>query len=84
MTDRTWTATIDIEQFGGIATLDASVSEYDLLRDQTNVAVREAAMFLDDDSTIRVNIFKRTHARGIEHDRSFSVFRDRRGVVRYY
>lgn len=80
---RTWTASIDIYTGSRRTTFAAADSEYDLLRDQINVAVREAALFVDEASQINVTIWKNTQARGLEQDRHFTVCRDKRGVVRY-
>jgi hypothetical protein len=80
---RTWTAKIEVRTSRGVLALDAADSPLDLLRDQTNVAVREAEQYVSDVSTVEVVIYKFTIARGRRRDRSFSVFRDRRGQVRY-
>lgn len=82
---RTWTAIIRVETFRGATEMAAEDSKADLLRDQTQAAVREAAVLLDDTTpqTVRVVLVKRTQARGAERDRSFTVYRDRRGVLRY-
>jgi hypothetical protein len=82
---RTWTATITV----GRETIPATTSRWDLLRDQTEEAVREAALFLPEDvraypaEEVSVTLYKTTKARGTERDRTFRLFRDRRGTVRY-
>jgi hypothetical protein len=82
---RTWTATIEVSEPGvGKTTYAATTSEYDLLRDQTQVAVREAARLLRSWNTdVTVVLWKQTKARGIQRDRIFHVFQDRRGEIRY-
>lgn len=82
---RTWTATIEVREGRVLTVLDATRSEYDLLRDQTDVAVREAASLglLVWPNETHVVLWKTTKARGTEKDRTFHVFQDRRGVVRY-
>jgi hypothetical protein len=80
---RTWTATIQVRTpRSGMVVLDATVSRWDLLRDQTDVAVREAAVLLEE-GEVSVVLHKTTKARGTERDRLFTVYRDKRGVVRY-
>lgn len=87
MTLRTWTADIVVydRKARVTTTINASDSECDLLRDQTAVAVREAALLgvLTDDYDVDVILWKRTQARGLERDRSFRPFIDRRGSLRY-
>ena len=80
---RTWTASVTVWSRGTRLTFAATDSEYDLLRDQTLVAVREASPFVDDASQVEVTLWKNTKARGLEADRRFNVWRDRRGDVRY-
>lgn len=80
---RTWSATIEVRESRSIHEIAASTSEYDLVRDQSEVAAGEAALFLTDTNEVHVTVFKTTKARGTERDRSFHVFRDRRGQVRY-
>lgn len=79
---RTWTATIEVRVQGRMTVLDATTSRWDLLRDQTVEAVREASCFLPDHD-VTVVLWKTTRARGTERDRSFRPFLDRRGVLRY-
>lgn len=82
---RTWTAAVEVrESLGGrvIVEIPAATSEYDLLRDQTQAAVRESLVLLEE-GEVSVVLYKTTQARGTERDRSFTVSRDRRGVVRY-
>lgn len=74
---RTWTATIKV----GREVIDATPSRSDLLSDQTVSAVREAAMFLDGRTDVRVVLWKTTQA-GTREDRSFGVWMDQ-GKVRY-
>lgn len=90
---RTWTADIVVydRKARTTTTINATDSEYDLLRDQTNVAVNEAALLgvvpcyanHTDDYDVTVVLWKRTKARGLERDRSFKPFIDRRGVLRF-
>lgn len=84
---RTWTATIEVYEPGirRMTTLQVANSRSDLLRDQTQDAVREAARLglLVFPNEVHVILWKTTKARGTEKDRTFHVFRDRRGVVRY-
>jgi len=85
---RTWTATIEVQdrRTGRVTVLDASRSEWDLLRDQIAVGVREAwllGVVNSRDEFVRVVLWKTTKARGTERDRSFVPFLDRRGVLRY-
>jgi hypothetical protein len=81
---RTWTAKIEVRRGNLVALLDAQPSEWDLMRDQTSAAVREASVMLTDDAVqVHVILHKTTKARGTEKDRTFYVFRDRRGQVRY-
>lgn len=82
--DRRWTAVIRVRDGRDVVDIPATDSEYDLLRDQTVTAVREAAPLVTDLSHVEVILFKTTDARGTERDRSFSVFRDRRGELRYW
>lgn len=79
---RTWTATIQVRTRSGMVVLDATTSRWDLLRDQTDVAVREAAVLLEE-GEVSVVLHKTTKARGTERDRLFTVYRDKRGAVRY-
>lgn len=67
----------------GWQAFEAQRSEYDLLRDQTEVAAKEASAFVDTHETVRVVLYKETKARGVERDRDFRVWRDRRGIIRY-
>lgn len=81
---RTWSAKVEVRRAGTTYILDAKPSEYDLLRDQANAAVREASVMLTDDAVcVHVVLYKTTKARGTEKDRTYHVFRDRRGQVRY-
>ena len=80
---RTWSAEIILRLGPAQATLIATPSEYDLLSDQTKSAVREAACLTNDATEVHVVIYKTTKARGAERNRSYTVFRDRRGQVRY-
>lgn len=76
---RTWDATIEVDR----ESIPASLSEYDLLEDQSKAAVREAALFVGEAREVHVQIWKTTKARGREKDRTFYVFRDARGEIRY-
>lgn len=74
---RTWTATLE----------DGTPlpwSEYDLLKDQTDTAVREviARGLLSGDESVSVVLFKNTKAHGLRRDRSVRVETDKRGAVR--
>lgn len=80
---RTWTATIEVRENRVLTVLDASRSEWDLLRDQTHSAVQEAALLGVDLFDVTVVLWKTTQARGTERDRSFRPFLDRRGVLRF-
>lgn len=80
---RTWTASIQVWDGRRTTTFAASDSEHDLLKDQTDVAVREAGVLVDDASEVHVTVWKQTKARGLEEDRTFYVFRDARGGLRY-
>jgi siroheme synthase len=81
---RTWTAKVEVRRGNTVALVDAKPSEYDLLHDQTVAAVREAEVMLTDDAVcVHVVLYKTTKARGTEKDRTYHVFRDRRGQVRY-
>jgi hypothetical protein len=80
---RTWTAQIEVDYPGAALVVESIESEYDLLRDQINAAVGEAVRYLSDTSWVRVVLYKTTKQGGTRKDRSFSVFRDRRGQVRY-
>lgn len=80
---RTWSASIDIYTGSRRTSFAATDSDADLLKDQINVAVNEAALFVDEASQINVTIWKHTQARGLEQDRHFTVCRDKRGVIRY-
>lgn len=84
---RTWTADIVVydRKARVTTTINATDSERDLLRDQTNVAVRESALLgvLSDDYDVDVILYKHTQVRGTERDRSFRPFIDRRGMLRY-
>jgi len=75
---RTWTATIKV----GRETIEATPSRSDLLADQTVSAVREAALFVDGRSDVRVVLWKTTKA-GTREDRSFGVWMES-GKIRYY
>jgi hypothetical protein len=82
---RTWSASIEVRTAYQVVAFDATPSEYDLLRDQTDAAVREAASLVDVDGArdVTVVLWKRTAARGLERDRSFAVYRDKHGDLRY-
>ncbi len=81
---RTWTATVEVyvPRTRETITIQAMTSRWDLLRDQTQAAVRDAAILLEE-GEVRVILHKTTKARGTERDRAFSVYRDKHGVVRY-
>lgn len=83
--NRTWTASIQIETRRGTVTMPATDSDADLLRDQIQTAVREAAVFVDDEEAraVSITIWKFTQARGLEADRQFMVGRDKRGRIYY-
>lgn len=81
--ERTWSAKIEVRQLGHVVTIDATPSQYDLKRDQSLEAVREAKAFIHPLREVAVIVYKTTKARGTERDRSFQVFRDKRGEVRY-
>lgn len=66
---RTWTATVTI----GRETVAAEVSEYDLLKDQTQSAAREA-MILSGGEEAKITMYKETKAHGRQADRSFQVY----------
>lgn len=84
---RTWTATIQVydRRASTMTEIAADDSEWDLLRDQASQAVREAALLgvLSDGYDVEVVLWKRTQARGLERDRSYRPYLDRRGVLRY-
>jgi hypothetical protein len=81
---RTWTAQIRVYTYGhGVTVHNSSNSEYDLLRDQTVIAVHEASRFLSDGTEVSVDLYKTTKARGTEKDRTVLVVRGRKGEVRY-
>jgi len=79
MTDRRWTAKIEVEdRFGRtIEVVDANLSRNDLQREQAQVAIAEAAAYLrigiGEDAY--VTLYKTTRA-GTQRDQSFSVWRD--------
>ena len=81
---RTWTAVIEVRDNLRMTRIAATNSEADLLHDQTEAAVREASCLLDEKHiSIHVILVKTTKAHGVRHDRSFQVYRDNRGIVRY-
>lgn len=84
---RTWSASIEVYDplVRRLTTVIATPSEYDLLRDQTQDAIRETVRLglLVWPHEVHVILYKTTKARGTERYRTFYVFRDRQGVVRY-
>lgn len=81
---RTWTAKIEVRERGASTTIDASLSDADLLRDQVETAVRESCLLgVIGTAEVEVVVYKTTRARGTERDRSYRPFLDGRGVLRY-
>lgn len=81
---RTWTAEIKVydPRTRTYTRMAATDSEWDLLRDQTGAAVREALPLVDE-CEVSVVMFKTTKAHGTRQDRVYNVWRDARGMVRY-
>lgn len=85
---RKWTADIVVYDRKARQTIsiNSTDSESDLLADQTAVAIREAYMLGvvgSDDYDVEVILWKTTQAHGLERDRSYRPFLDRKGTLRY-
>jgi len=77
--ERTWTASI----VSSAGTIEAEASACDLLRDQALAALEEAWLLgVALEAGTEIVLYKRTRARGLERDRSFRPFLDRRGRLR--
>lgn len=82
---RTWTATIEAydPRTRRTTARQAQPSTADLLREQAQSAVREAVPLVDAGYEVAVHMSKRTQARGVEVDRTYTVVRDKHGRIRY-
>lgn len=84
---RKWSASIVVydRKARQTVTIPADDSEADLLKDQTALAVEQAWQLgvVNDDYDVDVILWKNTQAHGLERDRSYRPFLDRRGALRY-
>jgi len=85
--ERRWTATIEFRNDAGRTTevIQATVSEYNLQRDQLRAAVREAAEYITAGlaADAYVQLYKTTQAHGTVLDQGWQVYvDDRTGKVR--
>lgn len=77
---RTWTATINL---GDGEEIPVTEYTWDVLRETTKAAAIEAGSLLAPGEEARITLYKTTKARGTEKDRTFNVYRDEAGKLRW-